>query len=121
MRSSNSRMEKMWKSMKTLVSFNLISTALPIPQHLKKSPDRLLKSLLVETSDILPKRVSARNSDMILVLTVGLCRASMFVPLNEQGMVVEGERNRIALEERFTSNNHSFNGFTLGELPREDV
>jgi hypothetical protein len=29
---------------------------------------------------------------MILVPTMGLCRASMFVPLNEQGMVVEGER-----------------------------
>jgi hypothetical protein len=29
---------------------------------------------------------------MTLVLTVGLCRASMFIPLNEQGMVMEGER-----------------------------
>jgi hypothetical protein len=29
---------------------------------------------------------------MILVPTMGLCRASMFIPLNEQGMAVEGER-----------------------------
>jgi hypothetical protein len=36
-------------------------------------------------------------------------------------MVVEGERIQIALEERFTSINHSFDGFTMGELPREDV
>jgi hypothetical protein len=40
---------------------------------------------------MLPKRVFTRNSDMILVPIVGLCRASMFVPLNEQVMVVEGE------------------------------
>jgi hypothetical protein len=52
---------------------------------------------------------------MILVLTRGLCRASMCVPLNEQGMVVEGERIRIALEECHTSINHSFDGSTLGE------
>ena len=56
---------------------------------------------------------------MILVPTVGLCRASMFVPLNEQGMVVEGESIQIALEERFTSNNHSFDGSTLGETSLE--
>jgi hypothetical protein len=41
---------------------------------------------------MLPKMFFARNSNMVLVPTVGLCRASMFVPLNEQGMVVEGER-----------------------------
>jgi hypothetical protein len=29
---------------------------------------------------------------MILVPTVGLYRASMFIPLNEHGMAVEGER-----------------------------
>ena len=63
-----------------------------IPQHLKMSPERLLKSLLVRTSSILPKRFFARNSNMILVLTVGLCRASTTVPLNKQGMDVEGER-----------------------------
>ena len=40
--------------------------------------------------------------------------AFMVVPINEQGMVVEGERIRIALEERFTSISHSFNGSTLG-------
>jgi hypothetical protein len=34
----------------------------------------------------------AMNSDMILVPTVGLCRASIFVALNEHGMAVEGER-----------------------------
>ena len=79
------------------------------------SPDELLKSLFVGTSGMLPKRFFARNSDMILVLIVGLCRASMFVPLNEQGMVVEGERIRIASEERFTSNNHSFDGSILGK------
>jgi hypothetical protein len=28
---------------------------------------------------------------MMLVSTVGLYKASMFVPLNKQGMVVEGE------------------------------
>ena len=50
-----------------------------------------MKSLLVETSGMLPKRFLARNSDMMLVLIVGLYRASMIVPLNEQGMVVEGE------------------------------
>ena len=43
------------------------------------------------TSGMLPKRFFTRNSDMILVPTVGLYRASMFVPLNEQGMVMEGE------------------------------
>jgi hypothetical protein len=43
----------------------------------------------------------------------------MFVPLNEQGMVVEGERIRIALEERFTSNNHSFDGSILEETSLE--
>ena len=63
-----------------------------------------------------PRGFFARNSDMILVPTMGLCRASMFVPFNEQGMVVEAERIRIALEEHFTSNNHSFDGSTLGEL-----
>ena len=52
---------------------------------------------------------------MILVPTMGLCRASMTIPLNEQGMVVKGERIRIASEERFTSINYSFNGSTLGE------
>ena len=45
---------------------------------------------------------------------MGLCRASMIVPLNEQGMAVEGERIQIASEERFTSINHSFDGSTLG-------
>ena len=67
------------------------------------SPVGLLKSLFVRTSGMLPKRFFARNSDMVLVPTVGLCRASMFVPLNEQGMVVEGERVQIGSEERFTS------------------
>ena len=47
---------------------------------------------------------------MMLVLTVGLCRASTTIPLNEQGMVVEGERILIASEEHFTSINHSFGG-----------
>jgi hypothetical protein len=47
---------------------------------------------------------------MILVSIVGLCRASMFVPLNEQGMVMEGERIQIASKERFTSIIHSFDG-----------
>jgi hypothetical protein len=56
------------------------------------SPNGPLKCLLVGTSGMSPKRFFARNSDMILVLTVGLCRASMFVPLNEQDMAVEGER-----------------------------
>ena len=72
-------------------------------------------SMCVKIYQQLPKRFSARNSDMILVPTVGLCRASMVVPLNEQGMAMEGERILIALEERFTSNNHSFDGSTLGE------
>ena len=62
------------------------------PSTLKNRPKGLLKTLLVGTSGMLPKRFFARNSDMILVPTVGLCRASMLVPLNEQGMVVEGER-----------------------------
>ena len=93
----------------------LIGTALAIPQHSKMNPNELLKSLFVGTSGMLPKRFFARNSDMILVPTVGLCRASMFIPLNEQGKVVEGERIRIALEERFTSINHSFDGSILGE------
>ena len=63
---------------------------------------------------MLPKRFFARNLDMILVSTVGLCRASTTVPLNEQGMVVEGERISIASEERFPSINHSFDGI-LGD------
>ena len=62
------------------------------PTTLKRSLDGLLKSLLVGTSGMLPKRFFARNSDIMLVPTVGLCWASMFVPLNEQGMAVEGER-----------------------------
>ena len=70
----------------------MIGTALAIPQHSKMSLDELLNSLFIRTSAMLPKRFFARNSDMILVLTVGLCWASMFVPLNEQGMAVEGER-----------------------------
>ena len=105
----------MWKSMETSILSILIGTALAIPQHLKMSPDGLLKILLVETRGKLPKRVFGMNSNMILVSTVGLCRASMTVPLDEQGMVVEGERIRIASEECFTSINHSFDGSTLGE------
>ena len=77
--------------MKTLIVLIMTGTALAIPQHSKKSPKGLLKSLLVGTSGMLPKRFFTRDSDMILVSTVGLCRASMFLPLNEQGMVVEGE------------------------------
>ena len=66
--------------------------ALAIPQHSKMSPGGLLKSLLVGISGMLPKRFFARNSDMVLVPTKGLCRASTTVPINEQGKVVEGER-----------------------------
>jgi hypothetical protein len=61
------------------------------PTTLKKSKG-LLKSLLARTSDMLPKRFFPRNSNMILVLTMGLCKASMLVPLNEQYIVMEGER-----------------------------
>jgi hypothetical protein len=71
------------------------------------SHNGLLKSLLVETYDMSPKRFFTRNSDMMLALTVGLYWASTSVPLSEQRMVVEGERTQIALEERFTSINHS--------------
>ena len=94
--------------------------SLTIPLHSKMSLEELLKSLLVGISGMLPKRFFARNSDMMLVPTVGLCRASMFLPLNEQGMVMEGERIRIALEERFTSNNHSFDG-SKWKLPQKDM
>jgi hypothetical protein len=94
----------------------MIGTALAIPQHSKISHEGLLKSLFVGTSGMLPKRLFARNSDIILVLIMGLCRASMFVPLNEQGMVMEGERIQIASEEHFTSIIHSFDG-TLVNLP----
>ena len=73
----------------------MTGTALVIPQHSKNSHKGLLKSLLVETSSMLPKRFFTRNSDMILVLTMGLYRASMLVPLNEQGMVVEGEKSEL--------------------------
>ena len=69
-----------------------MGTALAIPQHSKISPKGLLNSLLVGASGMLFKRFFARNSGMILVPTVGLCRAFMFVPLNEQGMVIEGDR-----------------------------
>ena len=113
---SNSRMAKTWKSIKISILPMMIGTARAIPQHSKMSPDRLLKSLLVETSSMLPKSVFSRNSDMILVSTVGLCRASITVPLNEQGMVVEGEIIQIASKECFTSINHSFDGSTLGKL-----
>ena len=89
--------------------------ALAIPQHSKMSPEGLLKSLLVGISGMLPKRFFARNSDMMLVPIVGLYRASTTIPLNEQGMAVEGERIRIASEECFTSINHSFDGSTLGK------
>ena len=115
MRSSKSRMARIWKSKRTSVFSILIGTALAIPRHSKMCPNGLLKSLLVETSGILPKRVFAVNSDMILVSTVGLCRVSMTVPLNEQGMVMEGERTRIVLEEHFTFISHSFDGSALGE------
>ena len=121
MRSSNSRMAKIWRSMKTSILSILMGTALAIPQHSKMSPMGLLKSLLVGTSGMSLKRLFASISDMILIPIVRLCRASMFVPLNEQGMVVEGERIRIASEERFTSNNHSFDGSILGKLPQKDV
>ena len=70
--------------------------ALASPLHSKMSPDGLLKSLLVGTSDMSPKRFFARNFDMMLVPIVELYRASTSVPLNEQGMAVEGERTRIA-------------------------
>ena len=56
---------------------------------------------------------------MILVSTLGLCRASMEFPRNEQDIVVEGERIRIASEERFTSINHSFDGSLLEEISLE--
>ena len=92
MRRSNSRMAKMWKSMKTSIVSIMTSTSLAISQQSKNSPKLLFKSLLVDTSGKFPKRFFARNFDMILVPTVGLCRVSMFVSLNEQGMVVEGER-----------------------------
>jgi hypothetical protein len=78
--------------MKTLILSMMIGTALAIAQHSKNSPKGLLKSFSVGTIGMLPKRFFARNSDMILVPTVGLCMTSMFVPLNEQGMVMEGER-----------------------------
>ena len=58
MRRSKSRMVKMLKSKRTLVLSILIGTALAIPQHSKMSPDGLLKSLLVETSGMLPKSFS---------------------------------------------------------------
>ena len=83
------------------------------------TPKGLLKSLLVGTSGMLPKSFFARNSDMILVSIVGLCRAYMFVPFNEQGMAVEGEGIWIASEERFTFINHSFDGSALGETSFE--
>ena len=105
----------MLKSKSTSVSLISIGMALIIPLHLKMSPDGLLKMFLVGTSGMLPKRCFARNSDMMLVLIVGLYRAFMIVPLNEQGMVVEGEKIRIASEECFTSINHSLDGSTLGE------
>jgi hypothetical protein len=79
------------------------------------SPDGLLKSLLVGTSGMSPKRFFTRNSDMMLFPTVGLYRASTSVPLNEQGMSMEGERIQIASEERFTSINHFFDGSTMRE------
>jgi hypothetical protein len=85
------------------------------PTTLEDEFEGLLKSFLVETRGMFTQEVFTRNSDMILVLTVRLCRASMFVPLNEQAMIVEGKRIRIALEERFTFINHSFDGSTLGE------
>jgi hypothetical protein len=50
-----------------------------------------VKSLLAGARGMLPERVSARNSDMILALIVGLRRAFMKVPFIEQDMVVEGE------------------------------
>ena len=55
-RSSNSRMAKIWKSMWTSFLSISMGTALAIPQHSKISPEGLLKSLLVETSGMLPKR-----------------------------------------------------------------
>ena len=82
----------MWKFRCTLASIISIGTSLAISQQSKNSPKLLFKSLLVDTSGKFPKRFFARNFDMILVPTVGLCRVSMFVSLNEQGMVVEGER-----------------------------
>ena len=82
----------MWKSRCASVSLILIGTFLTIPQHSKMSPKGLLKSLLVGISDMLPKRFFARNSDIMLFPTVGFYRDSTTIPLNEQGMVMEGER-----------------------------
>jgi hypothetical protein len=48
---------------------------LTILLHSKMSPDGLLKSLLVGTSGMLPKRFFARNSDMILVWTLGVVQS----------------------------------------------
>ena len=50
MRRSNSRMAKMWKSIKTSISLSMTGTALAIPQHSKISPEGLLKILSVGTS-----------------------------------------------------------------------
>jgi hypothetical protein len=62
----------------------MTGTALVIPQHSKNSPNGLLKSLLVGTSGMLPKRFFTRNSDMILVPTVGLLGLLFLFPLTNK-------------------------------------
>ena len=69
------------KSRWTSVSSISIGMSLTIPLHSKMSLEELLKSLLVGISGMLPKRFFAKNSDMMLVPTVGLCRALCFFPL----------------------------------------
>jgi hypothetical protein len=54
------------------------------PTTFKDEADRLLKSLLVETSGMLPKRFFARNSDMIFISTMGLYMTSMIAPLTNK-------------------------------------
>jgi hypothetical protein len=49
----------------------MIGTVVAIPRLSKISPEGLVKSLSVGARGMSPKRVSARNLDMILASTVG--------------------------------------------------
>jgi hypothetical protein len=61
----------MWISKRTSVFSMMIGMAVAIPRHSKISLEGLVKSLSVMARGMLPKRVFARNSDMMLASTVG--------------------------------------------------
>ena len=113
MRRSNSRMAKMWKSIKTSISLSMTGTALAIPQH--------SKILLVGTSGMLPKRFFARNYNMILVPTMGLCRASILFPLMSKVWSWKVKESELLQKNVSLPSTIPLMVPPWGKLPQEDV